>query len=86
VPSRARCGAVASSVGAVLAVVVIAITAALSVFLLVSTEYGAPIFPPLWGILASLPPAAGVLAVVLLFRPQQGDVATEQASVAHGGR
>jgi hypothetical protein len=48
----------------VLAVVVITITAALSLFLLVSTEYGAPIFQPLlrltlWGILASLPPAGG---------------------------
>jgi hypothetical protein len=34
----------------------------------VSTEYGALIFPPLWGILAMLPAAAGILAVVLLRR------------------
>jgi hypothetical protein len=53
----------------VLAVVVIAITAALAMLLLFSTEYGGRIFPPLWGILASLPPAAGIVAVVLLFRP-----------------
>ncbi len=52
----------------VLAVVVVTITAALAVLLLVSTEYGAPIFPPLWGILALLPPASGLSAAVLLFR------------------
>jgi len=43
----------------------------LALLLLVSTEYGAQIFPPLWGILAVLPPAAGILAVVLLFRRRQ---------------
>ena len=44
------------------------ITAALALLLLVSTEYGAQIFPPLWGILAILPAAAGALGVVLLRR------------------
>ena len=34
-------------------------------WLLVSREYGAQIFPPLWGVLAILP-AAGILAAVLL--------------------
>jgi hypothetical protein len=43
----------------VLAAVVTTITAALALLLLASTEYGAQIFPPLWGILAFLPPAAG---------------------------
>ena len=52
----------------VLAVVVTTITAALALLLLVSTEYGTQIFPPLWGILAFLPPAAGAFAVVLLRR------------------
>jgi hypothetical protein len=52
----------------VLAVVVTTVTAALGLLLLVSTEYGALIFPPLWGILAMLPAAAGILAVVLLRR------------------
>ena len=52
----------------VLAVVVTTITAALALLLLVSTEYGAQIFPSLWGILAVLPPAAGILAAVLFFR------------------
>ena len=52
----------------VLAVAVTTITAALALLLLASTEYGAQIFPPLWGILAMLPPAAGTLAAVLLFR------------------
>ena len=61
VPSRGRSAPV-------LAVVVTTITAALALLLPVSTEYGAQIFPPLWGILAVLPPAAGILAVVLLFR------------------
>jgi hypothetical protein len=50
----------------VLAVVVTTITAALALLLLASTEYGAQIFPPLWGILAFLPPAAGAFAVALL--------------------
>jgi fermentation-respiration switch protein FrsA (DUF1100 family) len=52
----------------VLAVIVTTITAALALLLLASTEYGAQIFPPLWGILAILPPAAGAFAVVLLRR------------------
>ena len=58
----------------VLAIVVTTITTALALLLLVSTEYGAQIFPPLWGILAVLPPAAGIFAVVLLFRRRQGRV------------
>lgn len=52
----------------VLAVVVVTVTAALALLLLGSTEYGARIFPPLWGILALLPPAAGTVAAVLLRR------------------
>ena len=40
----------------VLAVAVTTITAALALLLLASTEYGAQIFPPLWGILAFRPP------------------------------
>ena len=43
----------------VLAVVVTTITAALALLLLVSTEYGAQIFPPLWGILAICRPPRG---------------------------
>lgn len=54
----------------VLAVVVTLITAGLALLLLVSTEYGAQIFPSRWGILAFLPAAAGTFAVVLL-RPQR---------------
>lgn len=56
----------------VLAVVMTVITAALALLLLVSAEYGSTIYPPLWGILALLPPAAGVVAVVLLFRRVRG--------------
>ena len=52
----------------VLAVVVSTITAALALLLLGTSEYGTQIFPPLWGILAILPAAAGALAVVLLRR------------------
>jgi hypothetical protein len=44
------------------------ITAGLGVLVLVASEYGAQIFPPLWGVLALLPPAAGIVAVVLLAR------------------
>jgi hypothetical protein len=54
----------------VLAVVVTTVTAALGLLLLRAREYGAQIFPPLWGILALLPAAAGVFAVVLLRRRQ----------------
>ena len=56
----------------VLAVAVTTITAALALLLLVTTEYGTQIFPPLWGILAILPAAAGALAVVLLRRRRTG--------------
>ena len=52
----------------ILTVVVTMVTAALALLLLVSSEYGAQIFPPLWGILGVLPPAAGILAAVLLRR------------------
>jgi|tagenome__1003787_1003787.scaffolds.fasta_scaffold20750135_1 hypothetical protein len=52
----------------VLAGVSIVTTAGLAVLLLASTEYGEQIFPPVWGTLAGLPPAAGVLATVLLLR------------------
>ena len=58
----------------VLTVVVTTITAGLALLLLVTTEYGAQIFPPLWGILAMLPPAAGILAAVLLRRRRPGRV------------
>ena len=52
----------------VLAVVMTVITAALALLLLVSAEYGSTIYPPLWGTMALLPPAAGAVATVLLFR------------------
>jgi hypothetical protein len=50
----------------ILTVAVTTVTAALALLLLVSSEYGAQIFPPLWGVLAFLPAAAGILAAVLL--------------------
>ena len=50
----------------ILAVVVTTATGALALLLFVSSEYGAQIFPPLWGVLAILPAAAGVLAAVRL--------------------
>jgi hypothetical protein len=59
-----------SRLALVLDIVMVTITAAPAVLLLVSTEYGQQIFPPLWGVLASLPPAAGVIAAVLLSRGQ----------------
>ena len=52
----------------VLAVTTVVVTAALAVLLLATTEYGAQVFPPVWGILALLPPAAGVATSVLLLR------------------
>ncbi|MGA8117087.1 MAG: hypothetical protein WCA46_25915 [Actinocatenispora sp.] len=53
-----------------LAITVVVVTGALAALLLGSTEYGARIFPPVWGILAALPAVAGILAVVLLLRGQ----------------
>lgn len=50
-------------------VVVTAITASLALTLLVITEYGSQIFPPLWAILAALPPAVGIVAAVRMRRP-----------------
>jgi len=50
----------------ILTVAVTTVTAALALLLFVSREYGAQVFPPLWGILAILPAAAGILAAVLL--------------------
>ena len=52
----------------ILTVVVTTVTAALALLLFVLSEYGAQIFPPLWGTLAVLPAAAGILAAVLLRR------------------
>jgi len=56
----------------VLAVVVTVTTAALALLLLGLSEYGTQIYPPLWGILAILPAAAGAVAVVLLRRRRVG--------------
>ena len=52
----------------VLAVTTVVVTAALAVLLLATTEYGAQIFPPVWGVLALLPAAAGVVTSALLLR------------------
>ena len=52
----------------VLAVVVTTITAGLALLLLGTSEYGSQIYPPLWGVLAILPAAAGAVAAVLLRR------------------
>ena len=52
----------------VLTVVVTTVTALLALLLFVPREYGAQIFPPLWGVLAILPAAAGILTAVLLRR------------------
>ena len=56
----------------ILTVAVTTVTAALALLLLVSREYGAAIFPPLWGVLAILPVAAGILAAVLLRSGRRG--------------
>jgi hypothetical protein len=62
---------------AVLAVIVIAVSAGLAVLLLVSSEYDdAQIFPPLWGILAILPAVAGSFAAALLLRAGEGQRST----------
>jgi heme/copper-type cytochrome/quinol oxidase subunit 4 len=55
----------------VLAVAATTITVSLAVLLLVSREYGVQVFPPLWGVLAVLPAAAGSIAAALLLRPRR---------------
>ena len=61
---------------------VTAATAALALLLLVATEYGDRVFPAMWGLLATLPTAAGVVAVLLLLRPpEQGGA----GKADHGG-
>jgi hypothetical protein len=52
----------------ILGILAIVVTAALGVALLTSTEYGVHPFPPLWGVLALLPAAAGVLWASASFR------------------
>ena len=52
----------------ILAVTTVVVTAALAVLLLATTEYGAQIFPPVSGILAVLPPVAGVATSAMLLR------------------
>jgi len=48
--------------------VVVATTAALGFTLLLASEYGQQVFPPLWGLLALLPPLAGLVAAGSLLR------------------
>jgi len=56
----------------VLTVVMTVITAGLGLLLLGASEYGSQLFPPLWGVLALLPAAAGAVAAVLLRRRRAG--------------
>ncbi|MEV5964181.1 hypothetical protein AB0L70_20595 [Kribbella sp. NPDC051952] len=53
---------------AALAVTSVVITAALAVVLLTTSEYGAHLFPALWGVLALLPAVAGIAATVMVVR------------------
>jgi hypothetical protein len=60
-------------IGAVTGTVAVLVAATLGVLLLVSSEYGVRPFPPVWGVLALLPPAAG--AVWLWVRSTRGRTA-----------
>jgi hypothetical protein len=51
-----------------LTAVAVTVASGLALVLLGSQEYGEPIFPPLWGVLAFLSPVAGALALVRLLR------------------
>jgi hypothetical protein len=53
---------------AALAIVAVLITASLAVVLLTTSEYGAHLFPALWGVLALLPAVAGIAATVVVVR------------------
>lgn len=51
---------------------VIVVNSLLALAMLFATEYSEPVFPPLWGLLAALPAAAGaVIAVVARGRQQR---------------
>lgn len=56
-----------------------ATNATLSLALLIVTEYGTRMFPPVWSVLAALPSAAGIVAVGLL-------VAAKRVPIASGDR
>ena len=58
--TRARRGFAVATI-----LVAVTINACLATALLVSTEYGIRVFPPVWGALAALPSAAGLMAVAL---------------------
>ena len=55
---------------AVLAAATTVVTGSLAAVLLLAREYGEQVFPPVWGLVALLAPAVGVLVVVRLARRQ----------------
>jgi hypothetical protein len=61
--TRARSGFAALTI-----LLAVTINSCLAGALLVSTEYGTRVFPPVWGVLAALPSAAGLMAVALQVR------------------
>jgi len=56
--------------GAMVAAVVV--NAVLALTMLFVTEYAEPVFPPMWGLLAALPAAAGIGAAAVLIRRRAG--------------
>ena len=52
----------------VMAIVTVLVTASLALTLLFVREYGQPIYPSIWGLLALLPPIAGAFAAIQLLR------------------
>lgn len=53
---------------AIVTVAGVVVAGGLALTLFAVSEYGEPLYPPVWGVLALLPPVAGVVAAVLLFR------------------
>jgi uncharacterized protein YacL len=49
-----------------LLIAVIVVNALLAMGMLFATEYSEPVFPPLWGLLAALPAAAGVFIATVV--------------------
>jgi hypothetical protein len=66
-PARSR-----SRFAPILTVGAVAVAGSLALALLLATEYGSPVFPPVWGMLAALSPVAGTVAGVRMLRRTRG--------------
>lgn len=55
--------------GGVLALVMVLVTGSMALTLFFASEYGQHLYPPVWGLLATAPVLAGIVAAAQLLRP-----------------